>query len=99
MIIPANTSVHEMSNTMLQLILEDIEAEMHRRKIEKAKSEMTKVWQAIENFQKNAFKNVVLVDCDENEIQISEISEIYDYENDCGFTFGPWTDENEPLTL
>ena len=99
MIIPANTSVHEMSNTMLQLILEDIEAEMHRRKIEKAKSEMTKVWQAIENLQKNDVKNVVLVDCDENEIQISEISEIYDYENDCGFTFGPWTDENEPLTL
>lgn len=99
MIIPANTSVREMSNTMLQLMLEDIEAEMHRRKIEKAKSEMTKVWQAIENFQKNGYKSAVLVDCDENEIQISEISEIYDYENDCGFTFGPWIDENEPLTL
>ena len=99
MIIPANTSVREMSNTMLQLILEDVEAEMHRRKIEKAKSEMTKVWQAIENFQKNCFKNVVLLDCDENEIQISEISEIYDYEIDCGFTFGPWTEESEPLTL
>lgn len=99
MIIPANTSVREMSNTMLQLILEDVEAEMHRRKIEKANAEMTKVWKAIENFQKNGYKNVVLIDCDENEMQISEIGEIYDYENDCGFSFGPWSEDCEPLTL
>ena len=98
MIVPADTPMSEMSSIMLQLIIEDAQAELRKRKIEKANREMTKLWKAIENFQKNGFENVVLI-CGETEIPVAGIGEIYDYVNDCGFSFGPWSDDCEPLTL
>ena len=99
MIIPADTPMSEMSTFLLTLIIEDAQAELHKRKIEKENRCMTKVWQTIENFQKNGYDCAVLIDVNGEEMYLNDIAEIYDYENDCGYSFGPWTEDCEPLTL
>ena len=99
MILDKDTPMSEMSNTLLMLIIEDAKAELSKRKFKRVNDEMTKLWQAIENYQKNGYKYTVLVDIYGNEIPVSNISEVYDDEYDCGFTFGPWTEDCEPLTL
>lgn len=93
MILSADTPMSEMSSFMLKLIIEDAEEELRKRKVDRANAEMTKVWKAIENFQKCKYEDTYLFDVNENRIRISEIAEIYDYENDCGFAFGPWTED------
>ena len=94
MILPADTSIKELSTFSLNLLIEEATAELKARKVEKVKTEMTKLYKAIENYQKNGFKFTTLVDVDGNEMLVSEIAEIYDDAYDCGFAFGPWTDEN-----
>lgn len=94
MIFSADTSVKDISTFGLMAMMEDIQAELDRRQKEKAKSDMTALWQAIENFQKQKHYRAVLIDVDGNEIDISKIGEIYDPVIDYGFTFGPWIEED-----
>ena len=99
MIFAADTSVKDISTFGLLAMLDDIHAELKRRKIEKANSDMTLLWKAVENFQKEGHKDAVFVDVNGDEMKIADIGEIYDYENNCGFTFGPWFPDEETETL
>lgn len=94
MILPADTSIKELSSFALNVLIEEAIAELKARRKARVETEMTMLWKAIENFQKNGFEFTTLVDVDGNEMLVSEIAEIYDDAFDCGFTFGPWTDEN-----
>lgn len=94
MILPADTSIKELSSFSLNLLIEEATAELKARKLERVKDEMTRLWKAIENYQKNGFEHTILVCENGDEIPVSEIAEIYDDAFDCGFTFGAWREEN-----
>lgn len=94
MILPADTSIKELSSTALNLLIEEATAELKARRKARVETEMTMLWKAIENFQKNGFEKCYLGTTDGLAIDVSTIGEIYNETFDCGFTFGPWEEED-----
>ena len=90
MIYPADTSITEMSTFTLQLLAEEIEEELSRRHKKFVCDEMTKLWKAIEDFQKNEFAHAYITTTDGRTININTIGEVFDDDVGEGFSFGPW---------
>lgn len=87
MIFPADTSVKEMSTFDLQVMLEDIQAELYNRKKTACENTMTELYKLIEKIQAKNY-NIELIDIDGNEMILNHITEVHDHTFDTGYVFG-----------
>ena len=87
MIFPADTSVKDMTTFDLQVMLEDIQTELHDRQVKVCQRYMMELVEQIEQVQAKKF-NIYLKDIEGNVMELNHITEIFDYTYDAGYVFG-----------
>ena len=97
MIMPADTSVKDMTTFDLQVMLEDIQAELLDRQVKVCKRYMMELVEEIEQVQVKNF-NIVLMDNEGGAMELNRIIRVYDTEYCEGYDFGSNQNITEPFT-
>lgn len=87
MIMLADTPVSSMTDLELNMMLEDIQAEMRNRKVKESQSMMMSLCEEIQKVQMKKNYDICLIDHKGQEIPIHTICEIYDRELEVGYAF------------
>ena len=87
MIMPADTSVKDMTTFDLQVMLEDIQAELLDRQVKVCKRYMMELVEEIEQVQAKDY-HIILIDSDGGAMELNHITRIYDTEYCEGYDFG-----------